>query len=260
MTASTAPHRQAIPPRDIRAADRNRGEPSAAGEELPHLRRPLIVIAAVVLALLAAGSLVRVALRAYYQHLTLTGLTADTTPIALTIGGEKLTIPANMLRFAAGRRGGTAERADLVLLWPTLEGYSQHHADAFADSAPAAPLIYATVTGRPGGLDSTGRLDEVYDRFFTGKPVPGPNGLVGRHLSADSGYGNEIVFYAPGDSRPFVARCPADAAPDIPATCIRDINFGRGLSLLYRFDRTLLEWWPALDRDMMALATGFVGG
>lgn len=259
MTGQTVPRRQPIPPRDIAA-----GAPVDAWlglrAEFNHLKRPLGAIAGTVLVLLAAGVLFRQALLAYYHHLTLTGLTEDARPVKLTVAGEALTIPANVLRYASERRGGRTDRADLVLLWPGLEGYTREHADAFSDSAPAAPLIYATIAARSGSLDSTDRLDDVYERFFTGKPVPGPNGLVGRHLTPDSGYGGEIVFYAPRGAHPFVARCPADSPADIPTTCIRDVNIGRGLSLLYRFDRALLDQWQPLDRGMTGLAATFLGG
>lgn len=239
-------------------AERHDWHPQPLHRELAHLRKPLAVIAATILLLIGAGVLFRLALQAYYDHLTLTGLTADTRPVDLAIAGERLTIPANMLRYAAARGGGAIDHADLMLLWPTLEGYSEGRASDFGNSAPSAPLIYATIAGRTSSLDSSGRLDEVYARFFTGKPVPGPNGLVGRHLTADSGYEDEVVFYVPGDANPFVARCLADDGSGVPATCLRDIAFGERLSLLYRFDRQLLAEWPTLDKKMHGLAEGML--
>jgi hypothetical protein len=213
-----------------------------------------MAIAVALVLLVGAGVLFRLALSAYRDHLMLTGLTADTRPVDLAIAGEDLAIPANMLRYAAQRGGGTLDHADLILIWPALEGYSEDRAAEFGNSAPSAPLIYATVSGRTSTLDSSARLDEVYARFFTGKPVPGPNGLVGRRLTAESGYEGEIVFYLPGDADPFVARCLADDGTGIPSTCLRDIAFGERLSLTYRFDHQLLGDWPALDRKMRALA------
>jgi len=221
-------------------------------------RRPLTLFAAGVLLVIAFGGLFRVALETYRERLILTGLSADPTPTVLAIGAENLTIPANMLRFAKTRAGGPVERADLVLHWPSLEGYSETLADAFQDQAPSAPIVYATISARDTPLDSTGRLDDVYARFFVDKPLPGPAGLVGRRLSKDSGYDGEIVYFMPSEPRPFVTRCLAGATAEVPATCLRDVNFGRGLSLLYRFNRNLLGDWRGLDAEMQKLATGFL--
>jgi hypothetical protein len=44
----------------------------------------------------------------------------------------------------------------------------------------------------------------------------------------------------------------------VPATCLRDINVGQNLSLLYRFDQSLLGDWSALDLAIRGLATAFL--
>ncbi len=141
---------------------------------------------------------------------------ADTTPVRLTIGAETLSIPANMLRFAAARAGGLADHADLALLWPGLDGYSDENAAAFMEEAVSPNVIYATIAPRESALDSTGRLDPIYARLFVGKPMPGPAGLVGRALGPDSGYDGEIVYFSPEGPAPFVARCPATTDPNVP--------------------------------------------
>lgn len=220
--------------------------------------RPLVLIAACILLVFAVGGLTRTVIQVYHDAMMLTGLSADPRPVKLAIGAEQLTIPGNMLRGERTRRGGPVERADLALHWPNLAGYSDALADAFRDDGANAPIVYATISTRDEPLDSTGRLDEVYSRFFVDKPLAGPNGLVGRRLTAESGYGGEIVYFMPSEPRPFVARCLAEATPEVPATCLRDINFGRGLSVLYRFNRDLLADWRQLDAGIQKLVAGFV--
>ena len=220
--------------------------------------RSLLWLAATIAVVIVIGGLFKVGLDAYHDHLVLTGLSDDPTPVSLAIGSEDLNIPGNMIRFAKTRGGGPVERADLALHWPLLEGYSSALADAFRDGDAAAPVVYASIALRDSPLDSTGRLDEVYARFFVDKPLGGPAGLVGRRLSADSGYEGEVVYFAPSEPRPFVARCIAVSTPEVPATCLRDINFGHGLSLLYRFNLDLLKDWRALDAGMQKLANGFL--
>ena len=66
-----------------------------------------------------------------------------------------------------------------------------------------------------------------------------------------------IVYFEPGGVAPFVARCLAKATPEVPATCIRDVNIGRGLSMLYRFDRVYLGDWQDLDAGCSELGSRF---
>jgi hypothetical protein len=182
------------------------------------------------------------------------GLTADTRPLAIVVGGEALTVPANMIRTRPARHAGPADRIDLLLHWPGLEGYSEALADAFTENSPTAPLIFVSIAPRNSLLDSDDRLDAVYSRFFTGAAVAGPAGLVGRRLSDESGYRGEIVFFTPSGSLAFTARCLAAASPDLPATCLRDIKVGHTLSMLYRFNQAYLEDWRALDASTRGLA------
>jgi hypothetical protein len=217
-----------------------------------------VLFAGTILVVLVAGAIFKVALQAYEGHLALTGLSDDPTPVKLVIGSEQLAIPANMLRLAKTRQGGPVERADLALHWPTLQGYSPALADSFKLGTPSAPIVYVTISLRDSALDSTARLDQVYARFFVDKPLPGPNGLVGRRLGRDSGYEGEIVYFAPSEPRPFVARCSDEANAEVPSTCLRDVNFGHGLSVLYRFNRNILGDWRTLDAGVQGLADGFL--
>src|SRR5262249_41238411 len=98
----------------------------------------------------------------------------------------------------------------------------------------------------------------VYGQFFEGPPISGPEGLVGRALTADSGYRGEVIYYAPKRALPFVARCLAEATPEIPATCLRDVNIGKGLSMLYRFNQAHLGDWRQMDDALRRLVEGFL--
>ena len=220
--------------------------------------RPGVIAGTVVAVAIVLVVGLRSALDAWSDNVILSGRSADPTPVVFSIRSEPLSVPANMIRSAKARRGGAVERIDLAVHWPTLTGYSEALADAFGDGAATAPIVYLTIMPREMPVDSTGRLETVYARFFVGKAEPGPNGLVGRQLAEDSGYGGEVVYFAPAEARPFVARCLVDPAPDVPATCLRDLNIGRGLSLHYRFNVSFLDDWAALDASMHKLAAGFL--
>ncbi|CAN5306208.1 hypothetical protein BH10PSE9_BH10PSE9_11820 [soil metagenome] len=217
---------------------------------------PATIAGAAILVILLAGVGIHFALSAYRDRDGLLGLSTDPGRVMLAIAGERLSIPANTLRIPATRRGGPVERVELALHWPTLGGYSAEFAEDFAADLPSSAIVFASISPRESPLDATDRLDTLYTHFFSGQPVPGPAGLVGRHLTRESGYGGEIVYFATGVARPFVARCPAQSTPEVPATCIRDINFGRGLSLFYRFNLTMLGDWQSLDTRLRAFAEG----
>jgi hypothetical protein len=213
------------------------------------------------LAIVAVGFLAlaaQYAVRSYHDRVALAGKSGDPSPVAVMVAGETLVIPANMIRFPNARAGGAVESIDLLLRWPGLEGYSADSADAFRDGSTLAPLVYVTIAPRDNPLDSDGMLAAVYDRFFIGEAIDGPSGLTGRRMTADSGYRGEEVFYAARQSPAFVARCLAETTPEVPATCIRDVNIGAGLSMLYRFNRFFLGDWQAMDADLRELAVRFL--
>lgn len=219
--------------------------------------RPLFfgVIAIVLVA--AIGILIDRAVRSYHDSVALAGHSADTRLVRLTVAGAPLEIPANMIRAGRQRRGGAMDRVDMVVTWPELDGYAPATAEVFRDGSPLAPLIYLSLLPADSPLDSDARLDAVYSRYFTGDPVKGPSGLVGRLLTGASGYEGEVVFSsAPGERR-FVARCAAKATPEMPATCIRDVIVAPGLSLFYRFNRFYLGDWRAMDEGLRELVATY---
>ena len=232
---------------------RDRTSPASHG-----FARPAAAIAAAILAVGALAYAVDSMIEEYRDGIALRGLGGKPSPVELIVAGEPTTIPANMIRFRTERRGGAVDRVDLLLHWPSLEGFSEGLADDFKDASPRAPLIFVTISARDTPLDSTARLDTVYRRFFEGPAITGPAGLVGRGLSDGSGYQGEIVYFTPKGIAPFVARCLAEETPEIPATCIRDVNIGQGLSMLYRFNEAHLGEWKAIDGGLARLTAGFL--
>ncbi len=218
--------------------------------------------------LYAAAGLVAIALLAwlvgrmvgdYRDGVALAGKSSDPTPVVFTIADETLTVPGNAVRFPAARRGGAVDKIELLLRWPGLGGFTEDSADAFRDGSSLAPILYVTIGPRAAPLDMDERLSPVYARYFAGEPVTGPSGLTGRSMTADSGYRGEEIYYARTGPVRFTARCVSEASPEVPATCIRDVNIGRNLSMLYRVNRFYLGDWAAMDRELKAAVSGFLG-
>ena len=220
--------------------------------------RPTVLALVSISAIVLLAWAVKDAVSSYHDRIALSGKTGDTAPVTLVVAGETLSIPANMIRFPGGRTSGSVERIDLLLHWPSLEGFSNDRVEAFRDGSTLAPLIYVTIAPRDNPLDADTRLDSIYRRYFTGEAIAGPSGLTGRRMSEDSGYRGEIVYYAETGPARFAARCLAEASAEVPATCMRDVNIGAGLSMRYRIDRFYLGDWQVLDRELKTLVAGFI--
>lgn len=194
----------------------------------------------------------------YHDSIALKGLKGKPSPVEVTVGDATLVIPANLIRFPADRRGGLVTAVDLLLDWPDLEGFSEQRAAVFRDGSPLAPLIYVTITEAETSLDSTSRLADLYSRYFTGPAFPGPGHLVGRHMDPASAYRGEIVYFQPRAAEPYAVRCLAEETDEIPATCIREVNIGGGLTMIYRFNRAWLADWRSMDDRLRRLVSDFL--
>ncbi len=193
----------------------------------------------------------------YHDGIALKGLNGKPKPVEIGIGFADLVIPANLIRFPTDRRGGYVTAVDLLLLWPDLDGYSDARSKEFRDTSPGAPLIYVTITEADTPIDSTARLQTIYSRDFTGPPMSGPGHLVGRRMAQTSPYRDEIIFYQPQSDEPFVVRCLAEETAEIPATCIREVTIGHGLTMIYRFNYTWLRDWKSMERRLIELVSQF---
>jgi len=176
-------------------------------------------------------------------------LTADTTMLQIVIGNDVLEIPANYTRIESQRNGETAERLDLLMLWPDGSGYDEERAALFKDERSKSNRIFITLTKREMNSDMTGRLDTVYRELFDGPASEVGTDLQLQKLKEGSGYAGEVLVTS--TDRSWVARCETGAKDAFP-TCLRDVHLGQSLTVRYRFSRKLLDNWRGIE----ALVTG----
>jgi hypothetical protein len=86
--------------------------------------RPAVNTAIVAVALVVLAWGVNAAIDSYHDRVALTGLNGRPRPVELIVAGESMTIPGNMIRFRNERRGRAVDQVDLLLHWPSLEGFS----------------------------------------------------------------------------------------------------------------------------------------
>jgi hypothetical protein len=184
------------------------------------------------------------------QRISLAGHTDSTEDYLINIGQDGLRLPANTIRFREQRRAGNAERVDLYLAWPEMQGYSRKLRQRFDDVSQPASLIFLQLSQSTMSRDMSGRLDPIYAHLFDGAAVPAAFGLTLHHLRADSGFGEEVVLTAPRTGAPdYVVRCLIPKSGDKPTSgdCQRDIRVGQDLTVLYRFSSAVLKDWQHID-------------
>jgi hypothetical protein len=203
----------------------------------------LCALAALTLAITAGGHWLG-------QRIALGGHTDRTTPVTITIGTDSLRLAANTIRFPSERVDGLAERVDLYLTWPQMNGYSETDSARFNDVSQSSSLIFLQISQATMSRDMSGRVLPIYSHVVDGDPFPGPHGLTGHRLHADAGYKGETLLTATRPGEPdYAVRCILPSAPDRATSgdCQRDVKLGKDLSILYRFSSASLGEWKHID-------------
>ncbi|MGZ2483585.1 hypothetical protein ACVITL_002108 [Rhizobium pisi] len=223
----------------------------SAPEEQPLLSMGFLFRTMTVIAVLAILTVaISIGGRWFGRHISLAGNTDSAAEITLTVGRDTVKFPENAIRFPSQRHEGAAERVDLYLAWPDMQGYNKANHLRFDDIAQSSGLIFLQITQSTMSRDMSGRLEPIYSHLLDGMPEPYHDGLTLHRLRADAGYGDEVLLTAPVKGGPdYVVRCILPSAPDKAASgdCQRDIKVGRDLSVLYRFSSSHLNDWEHID-------------
>ncbi|NVD41115.1 hypothetical protein HT585_19760 [Ensifer sp. HO-A22] len=228
---------------------------SSKGNSEPELSpllsgRLVYKIAALVTLLAATTAALSLTGRWFGENLALAGHTSNLTPYDIFIGQDHLRLPANVIRFENQRATSIAERVDLYLTWPALEGYSDDNRHLFNDINRPEALIFLQISQSTMSRDMSGRLEPIYTQVFDGTASSGPGGLTRHDVKAASSYAGETFFTAQREKEPpYVVRClePGANETSTSADCQRDIHVGKDLVVLYRFSRNLLPQWREID-------------
>lgn len=207
-----------------------------------------IILVFATLALLAASI---TALGHWYgKKLSSAGHTESTQPIRITIGTDTLTLPANVIRFREQRVDGKADRINLYLSWPQMQGYTAQDEARFNEPDKTSDLIFIEISEATMSRDMSGRYEPIYQRLITEQATDFGHGLTLHRMKQESGYAGEVLLTGPRKDVPdFVIRCvlPPTPAEATSADCQRDIHMGNGLNVLYRLSSAHLADWDHID-------------
>jgi hypothetical protein len=169
---------------------------------------------------------------------------ADAPSMPVVIAGITFNVPPAAMRVRVQRRPGAQERVDLVFLWPSLTP-----PDAAADAAAAGSAataknldrVFVTLATSQGTLPPLERWKNIYPRYITNDPLPGPNGLTMQPFRSDTPYHGEDLLYPDHAPERFLLRCSRDLGPT-PGTCLYERRIAEA-DVTVRFPRQWLDDW-----------------
>lgn len=185
-------------------------------------------------------------------RLSMGGHTDSLTTHEIVIGNDVVLAPANQIRYPEQRRDGIANRVDLYVLWPDMNGFTEANRAAFNSMDDSRSLLFLSFEQRTLSRDMSGRLEPIYQKMALGPEEPLSAGLVRQKLPESAGFVDEYLVVGPQSSvAVFVARCLDESkASGTLAACERDIHVGEDLVLMARFPASLLADWQKLDAGL----------
>lgn len=169
---------------------------------------------------------------------------ADAPSVPVTVAGVSFNAPPAAIRIPLQRRPGAQPRLDLAFRWPDLTPPrpAEKHAPA-VDFKPAEQLFISIVAAE-GALPLDERIRTIYPRYVAERAFEGPEGLTGVAFRDGTPYQGEDLFYLPGRTESFFARCTRGAGLAAGA-CLLERRIGAAM-LTARFPRDWLGEWREL--------------
>jgi hypothetical protein len=179
--------------------------------------------------------------------------------VTLDLAGQKFLVPQNHVRFADQRRGGEVDRIDVYALWPSMRGFTEAESEEFRDKGDDSQVIYVTLTAPQRLWRPAERFYQIYPYYFAGPEEPGLFGLMRRRMDEGSGLGDHDVYYHQGKDRFFLFHCLRDKSELMPSDCFADKIVEPNVLARFRFRRSMLEDWQAIDAGVEAMLARFAG-
>jgi hypothetical protein len=201
------------------------------------------------------------------QSIDLSGTKPDPTdsktPVEMSVDGLALTIPANYMPLGRNRAGGEQEDVRLRTLLPDMRGWSRQDAALFASNAPDAKVVQIGIGLTKDRNTEKQRFEKVLKPYVVNEDgEQGPYGLTKYAFAEGQGYdGVELYTFTGGEDSLIVLQCETAGDAATGPSCWRTIKpEGRPtITITYRFKRSQLAEWPAIDQGVVRLVKQFKG-
>ena len=186
-------------------------------------------------------------------------LTASDAPVALSVRGLRLAVPANYITSAASRSGGHQDTLALAALLPDMRGYSEGEARLFAGNAPDSAVVRLLFKGDPNSIDAAQRLARIYLPYVADPAGgPGPFGLTRYDFRPDSVYGRDELFAGMGAAGLVLILCERGETALPSPNCLGSATPpASNLGLSFRFKRAWLPQWRQIASGVDGLVARF---
>ncbi len=188
-----------------------------------------------------------------------TSPTASAAKADIRVDGVLFRIPANYTKLSRSRYDGDQDDVPMHALLPGMSPWSPGDAKAFASNAPDSRVVHFTLAIDRTPLTYQEKFERgIKPRADNPEGEPGPFGLTQYKFSLGTGYENTEWFSAKlDDGSELVMRCDASANPDFGSSCMRVARLRDNVGLTYKFKRTHLAQWKAIEAGIMSLVDSF---
>lgn len=183
--------------------------------------------------------------------------TAESRVVDVRLGPRLFAIPANYIRKPAARSGGPVAEIELDALLPDMHGFTDADSEAMRDVTRQSTVVGITLKAGAPELSEKDRFERIYARNAdpAKKPYPYREFTV-TPMAPDSGYADQQVFSRQIGDEFVVVVCSADEKEhDIGGLCMREMQWGDGLTLTYAFRGGRLGEWADVDAAVKDLLT-----
>jgi len=179
--------------------------------------------------------------------------------IEIIVGNKRFMVPEHYTRYPNQRAGGRQDVLDMHALLPGLTPWSPEQQEAFNDNSARSNVVYFSLRQTATPLNSVRRFKTIYSKYLSAKePEAGPDGLRLFAFDGESGYaGQDLLVGKDGEERMTLILCDRRGPLVESPNCTRSLLLGPSLELGYRYKRSHLEDWRAIDKAVLSLALGF---
>lgn len=175
--------------------------------------------------------------------------------LPITVNGVVFNVPPSAIRVRAQRQAGPQDRVELAFLWPDLRPPDAIEKPVLDEQPGGLDRLFVTLAALSDLLSPTARLNQIYQHYFVPTPFAGPDGLIVRRFRDGSPYQGVDLFYDPGATEGFVARCSRPGTGGTPGVCLFERRIADAVDVTVRFPRDWLAAWRPLASDIDLLIT-----